>query len=120
MIGNAVALNGIVFFNTNQPSQTADTSCVGNLGIARQYEVRVLDAGAADPQNTGTKVAADRSSIHAGGGYLPSPVHVVVQVENSEGVMVTKEGVISGTEVKTPPTGAIGSRTRRYWYKEID
>ncbi|PKO84904.1 MAG: hypothetical protein CVU17_01640 [Betaproteobacteria bacterium HGW-Betaproteobacteria-11] len=120
VIGNAVALNGIVFFNTNQPSQTADTSCVGNLGIARQYEVRVLDAGAADPQNTGTKVAADRSSIHAGGGYLPSPVHVVVQVENSEGVMVTKEGVISGTEVKTPPTGAIGSRTRRYWYKEID
>lgn len=120
VIGNAVALNGVVFFGTNQPSQTADASCVGNLGIARSYEVAIDNAGAPDPQNTGTKTKEGRSSIHAGGGYLPSPVHVVVQVENSEGVMVTKEGVISGTEVKTPTAGAVGSRTRRFWYKEID
>jgi Tfp pilus tip-associated adhesin PilY1 len=120
VIGNAVALNGIVFFNTNQPSQEADASCVGNLGIARQYQVQMADAGAWDPENTGTKTKSDRSSVHAGGGYLPSPVHVVVQVEDSEGNLVTKEGVISGTEVQTPTTGAIGSRTRRYWYKEID
>jgi len=120
VIGNAVALNGVVFFGTNQPSQTADASCVGNLGIARSYEVSIANAGAPDPQNTGTKTKAGRSSIHAGGGFLPSPVHVVVQVENSEGVMVTKEGVISGTEVKTPTAGAVGSRTRRFWYKEID
>lgn len=120
VIGNAVALNGIIFFNTNQPSQEADTSCVGNLGIARQYQVQISNAGAWDPENTGNKTKTDRSSVHAGGGYLPSPVHVVVQVEDSEGNLVTKEGVISGTEVQTPTTGAIGSRTRRFWYKEID
>jgi hypothetical protein len=41
-------------------------------------------------------------------------------VEDAEGNLVTKEGVISGTAVQTPTTGAIGARTRRFWYKEID
>jgi type IV pilus assembly protein PilY1 len=120
VIGNAVALNGVVFFNTNQPSQTADASCVANLGTAAQYEVAMANGGAPDPDKTGTKTAADRKSIHAGGGYLPSPVHVVVQVPDSTGKMKTVEGVISGTEVKTPTVGAVGSRTRRFWYREID
>ena len=115
VIGNAVALNGIVFFNTNQPSQTADASCVANLGIARQYQLSVADAGAA---NGSTK--EDRSVTHAGGGFLPSPVHVVVQVTDASGNLVTKEGVISGTSVQTPTVGAIGSRIRRFWYKEMD
>lgn len=115
VIGNALALNGIVFFNTNQPSQTADASCQANLGIARQYEIDFTTAGAA----LGT-TAADRATVHPGGGFLPSPVHVVVQVEDASGNLVTKEGVISGTSVQTPTTGAIGTRTRRFWYKEID
>lgn len=112
-IGNAVALNGVVFFNTNQPSQTADSSCVGNLGIARQYQVGVTDS-------TGKLDNSARSSVFPGGGYLPPPVHVVVQVTDGTGTLVTKEGVISGTSVQTPTIGAIGNRTRRYWYKEID
>lgn len=120
VIGNAVALNGVVFFNTNQPSQTEDASCVANLGIAAQYEVSMANGGAPDPDKTGTKTKADRKSVHAGGGYLPSPVHVVVQVADSTGKMKTVEGVISGTEVKTPTVGAVGSRTRRFWYREID
>ena len=120
VIGSVLALNNVVFFGTNQPSQTADASCVGNLGIARSYTVSVTNAGAPDPQNTGTKTKGDRSSIHAGGGFLPSPVHVVVQVPKSTGEVVTVEGVIAGPKVDTPPAGAIGSRTRRFWYKEID
>lgn len=118
VIGNAVALNGVIFFNTNQPSQVEDNSCVGNLGIARQYEINIATAGAAA---TGATTAAGRATVHAGGGYLPSPVHVVVQVTDSAtGQLVTKEGVISGTSVLTPTTGAVGSRTRRFWYKEVD
>lgn len=119
-IGNAVALAGIVLFNTNQPSQTSD-NCASNLGIARQYQVAIQNAGAAmDTDKSGTTTKSDRASVHAGGGYLPSPVHVVVQVTDSTGALVTKEGVISGTSVVTPTTGAIGQRTRRFWYKEID
>lgn len=120
-IGNAVALNGVVFFNTNQPSQTEDSSCVGNLGVARQYQVGVENGLATDYVQGDTVTLADRSTIHPGGGFLPSPVHVVVQVTDPyTGALVTKEGVISGTSVQTPSTGAIGSRTRRFWYKEID
>ncbi len=119
VIGNAVALNGIVFFNTNQPSATT-TDCDANLGIARQYQVTVASGVSPRYQQGGTVTLASRSTVHAGGGFLPSPVHVVVQVENEKGEMVTKEGVISGTSVETPTTGAVGSRTRRFWYKEID
>lgn len=120
-IGNAVALNKVVFFNTNQPSTASGSNCESNLGTARQYKVAVADGTAPkDINSDGTINAADRSKIHAGGGYLPSPVHVVVQVENAEGVLETIEGVISGTEVDQPPGTTLNARTRQYWYKEVD
>ncbi len=119
-IGNAVALNGVVFFNTNQPS-TSSSTCDANLGIARQYKVSVVDATAPkDINGNGAITAADRSIEHAGGGYLPSPVHVVVQVPDSQGNMKTVEGVISGTSVDQPPGVSLNARTRRFWYKEVD
>lgn len=114
-IGNAIALAGVVFFNTNQPSQSSD-NCGNNLGIARQYQVAVADATAVrDVDASGILTVSDRSSVHAGGGYLPSPVHVVVQIDGQ-----IYEGVISGTSVQQPPGTTIGSRSRRYWYREID
>lgn len=114
-IGSAVALNGVVFFNTNQPSQASD-NCISNLGIARQYSMGVSDATATKDQNgDNTLTSSDRSTTHEGGGYLPSPVHVVVEVDNK-----IYEGVISGTSVEQPPGVSIGTRTRRFWYKEMD
>ncbi|MFM1907731.1 MAG: hypothetical protein RLZZ591_1408 [Pseudomonadota bacterium] len=118
-IGNAVSLNGTVFFNTNQPSQVADASCVGNLGIARQYEVAVANATVPNVSPTASVATTDRYVTHAGGGFLPSPVHVVVQLLDSTGKLVTKEGVISGTNVLAPKGTTVGSRTRRFWYKEL-
>lgn len=120
-IGNAIALNKVVFFNTNQPSTASGSTCDSNLGIARQYKVAVAD-GTAPTDITGDGVVgvADRSKVHAGGGYLPSPVHVVVQVPDASGNTVTVEGVISGTEVDAPPGTTLNSRTRQYWYKEVD
>ncbi len=122
-IGNAVALNGVVFFNTNQPNQTEDSSCVGNLGLARQYQVSVTDASVPNLSKdaASTVDTSARFVFHAGGGYLPSPVHVVVRVTDpSTGQLVTKEGVISGTSVQSPTQGALGTRVRRFWYKEVD
>jgi Tfp pilus tip-associated adhesin PilY1 len=119
-IGNAVALNGVVFFNTNQPS-TASSNCESNLGIARQYKVALADATAPSDTNADSVLTAeDRSTVHAGGGYLPSPVHVVVQVLDAEGNLQTVEGVISGTSVEQPPGTSLNARTRAFWYKEID
>src|SRR3989442_4530988 len=48
-------------------------SCGSNLGIARQYLIGFADASATiDLNGTGGITLADRSMIHAGGGYLPS------------------------------------------------
>lgn len=118
VIGNAVALNGTVFFNTNTPeSQDSNsTTCESSLGIARQYQVSVGNASATKDQDaSGSKTRSDRYTTHTGGGYLPSPVHVVVDIGGK-----IYEGVISGTSVQTPTQTPLGTRTRRFWYKEID
>ena len=117
VVGNAISISGTTFFNTNQPSATAGGgTCGSNLGIARQYQVATVDATATSDLNAvGGLTAADRSLIHAGGGYLPSPVHVVVKLGGKP-----VEAVISGIQVSTPPGATLSARLRKYWYKEID
>ena len=117
VVGNALSLAGTTFFNTNQPSASAGgASCGANLGLARQYQVSTADATAIhDVNSSGTINVADRSSIYAGGGYLPPPVHVVVMLDGKP-----VEAVVSGVNV-TPATGAkLQSRLRKYWFKDID
>ncbi|MFT7457712.1 MAG: Tfp pilus tip-associated adhesin PilY1 [Planctomycetota bacterium] len=117
VVGNAVTLNAVTFFNTNQPESTADvTDCSSNLGIARQYKVVFDNATAiADENIDGSTDAADRSNVHAGGGYLPSPVPVVVKIDGKVHV-----GIISGVAVDEPPGTLLDARLRKFWYKEIE
>jgi type IV pilus assembly protein PilY1 len=116
-VGSAVTISGTTFFNTNQPSATAGGgACSSNLGIAREYLVGFADAGATvDLNGLGTLSIANRSTIHAGGGYLPSPVPVVVEIDGKK-----YQAVISGTSVQTPPGLTLEKRTRAFWYKQID
>ncbi|HUG78359.1 MAG TPA: hypothetical protein VML57_12845, partial [Burkholderiales bacterium] len=91
-------------------------ACGSNLGIARQYLVSYVDAAATTDLNAlGTLSIANRSTIHAGGGYLPSPVPVVVEIDGKR-----YQAVISGTSVASPPGLTLDARVRTYWYKEID
>ena len=117
VVGSAVTLNSVTFFNTNQPESTASvTDCSSNLGIARQYKVVFDDATAIADQNIdGSTDAADRSTVHAGGGYLPSPVPVVVEIAGKVHV-----GIISGVAVDEPPGTLLNARLRKFWYKEIE
>jgi Tfp pilus tip-associated adhesin PilY1 len=117
VVGNAVSISGTTFFNTNQPSATAGGgTCGSNLGIARQYQIATADATATSDLNAvGGLTGADRSLIHAGGGYLPSPVHVVVMLGGKP-----VEAVISGVQVSTPPGASLSARLRKFWYKEVD
>jgi type IV pilus assembly protein PilY1 len=117
VVGSAVTIAGTTFFNTNQPSSTAGGgACNSNLGIAREYLVGFADAAATvDLQGLGTLSIANRSTIHAGGGYLPSPVPVVVEIDGKK-----YQAVISGTSVQTPPGLTLEKRTRAFWYKQID
>jgi Tfp pilus tip-associated adhesin PilY1 len=117
VVGNAVTLNSLTFFNTNQPSDSVDASaCASDLGIARQYQVLYTNATViADKNADGSTTAADRGVVKPGGGYLPSPVPVVVEIDG-----VIHEGVISGTSVDQPPGTTLGARLRKFWFKEIE
>lgn len=117
VVSSAVTISGTTFFNTNQPSSTAGGgSCGSNLGIAREYLVGFADAAATiDLNASGTISISDRSTVHAGGGYLPSPVPVVVEIDGKR-----YQAVISGTSVQSPPGLTLEKRTRVYWYKEVD
>ncbi len=117
VVSSATSIAGTVFFNTNQPSSSAGGgACGSNLGIAREYLVGFSDAAATvDLNGTGGTTITDRSTIHAGGGYLPSPVPVVVEIDGKK-----YQAVISGTSVQSPPGITLEKRTRAFWYKQID
>jgi hypothetical protein len=117
VVGNAVTLNNVTFFNTNVPtSQAEDNSCDSDLGVARQYKVLFDTAEAfADQNNTGGIDLVDRYTEHPGGGYLPSPVPVVVEIDGK-----VYEGVISGVAVDKPPGSLLNARLRKFWYKEME
>ena len=94
--------------SSNWPSGWAHDAPHGTLGVP--------DASAtADLNAVGGLTGADRSLVHAGGGYLPSPVHVVVMLGGQP-----VEAVISGVQVSTPAGVTLSSRLRKFWYKEVD
>jgi type IV pilus assembly protein PilY1 len=115
VIGGSVTLAGTTFFNTNQPSSVASATCGSNLGLALQYAVSYEDASATIDSGTAGLTTADRSIRHEGGGYLPSPVPVVVSLGGR-----LHQAVISGTEVRMPPQAKLESRYRFYWYIRRD
>ena len=113
VVGTSTSLAGVTFFNTNQPSPPAPGVCGGNLGIARLYAVGYRDATAAIDNNaSGNLSVSDRNKVHPGGGYPPSPVPVVVSIGGKQ-----YQGVISGTDVQSPPNVKLGARLRTFWYK---
>lgn len=115
VVGGAVTLAGTTFFNTNLPSSTAGGgACGSNLGIAREYQVSFADASAVNDLNPGGGLTVgDRFAVHAGGGYLPTPVPVVVQINGQ-----TVQAVVSGVSVQQAPGATLQSRLRKFWYKE--
>ena len=113
VVTSSITLAGITFFNTNQPSKPAEGVCTSNLGIARDYAVGYKDGTAKiDNDASGQLTASDLSKIHPGGGYPPSPVSVVVEIDGKQ-----HQAVISGTGVQTPPGTELGARIRTYWHK---
>ncbi len=113
VVGGSITLAGTTFFNTNQPSLPAPGVCASNLGIAREYGVGYKDGTAkVDNNSDGVFTASDRSKIRPGGGYPPSPVAALIQISGRQYM-----GVISGTDVQTPPAATLGARVRTYWTK---
>jgi len=110
-VGSTLASGGgVVQFGTNQPSATANLVngvCSPNLGVARQYAVNYLDGTAFN----GTSL----SSKYVGGGFLPSPVLVFVQLGGATGTGSTSAatgigvgGAVSGGQLKVGAGGSTG------------
>ena len=116
-VGAAVAVAGTVFFNTNVPATVAQSQamCTSNLGIARQYAVSVTDATPTLGHFGATGGVIHRYTTYAGGGFLPSPVPVTVQIGGR-----TVQAIISGTSVIPPPGTSLNARVRGFWYREIE
>ena len=113
VVGSATTVSGTVFFNTHQPS--AD-SCASNLGIAREYMVSYKDASATrDLAVGGGLTSSDRYAVHAGGGFLPSPVPVAVRIGGRD-----YRGVVSGPSVREADAPPLGSRLRTFWFRKMD
>ena len=124
-----LAVNGLIFFSTNQPSDPSAT-CAANLGIARAYAVSPF-------------TSESTNNVLSGGGLPPSPVAglVSIKVPDGQGHMISQEerfcigcGVSSlpGTPPSVPgtcagnaalqnctPSVTIPSNLKRtYWYKK--
>jgi type IV pilus assembly protein PilY1 len=114
VVGGATTISGAVFFNTNQPS--TNTPCASNLGIAREYIVSYKDATAMPYLAVGSAYTiATRSSVHAGGGFLPTPVPVTVRISGRN-----YQGVISGPSVREGNPLPLGTRLRTYWFRKME
>ncbi len=113
VVSSAVTLAGNTFFNTNQPILNSTKSCIASLGTARNYIVSYKDARATTELNQSEGLTiGDRWGDVAGGGFPPSPVPVIVEIDGKK-----YQAVVSGTKVLTPPNVQLERRERVYWYR---
>lgn len=124
VVNKALSIGGVVYFGTNQPTNTATTACSSNLGIARGYAIDILNGAA--PCAT-----CSRSTTYVGGGLPPSPVAGVVDIDgikvpfllggskSTGDVNCVGEGcsALGGAKIEINPTGA---RYRMFWYIQND
>jgi Tfp pilus tip-associated adhesin PilY1 len=130
--GPLVPPGGSLVFGTNQPCASGkldangncDTtgtsttlSCTGNLGIARRYSVNYqTGAGQGYTNSQGESV---RSEGVAGGGFLPSPVAGVVNVNGVPYMFVTDNPLSPGGVIPTS-VSVPQKRFRTYWKQELE
>jgi type IV pilus assembly protein PilY1 len=115
VVGGSITVNGATFFNTTEPPPQDGSTCA-NLGTARFYTVSYEDATAVvDKDGTAGLTTADRLGTGAGGGFPPSPVPVIVEINDKKYL-----AVISGPRVDKPGDVDLGARQRVFWYKEME
>jgi type IV pilus assembly protein PilY1 len=121
-VAMATTAAGTVIFNTHEPKDDGITGtegvCTSALGTARQYGISYLDATATNlfEGMPNQYLSGDgRSAKFAGGGFLPAPVPVVVQIDGRY-----FQTVCSGIQCTNPGGLKLQSRVRTYWYRKAD
>lgn len=119
VVGSAITIGGSVFFATNQPKPPEDVDpnvCTGDLGIARIYVVSYKDARSTSELNDIAGLdKRDRSTKTTGGGLLPSPTPVIVDIDGG-----TYQAVCFGPTCLQPPDVVLDQRRRVWWHRCID
>lgn len=130
-VAAATTAAGTVIFNTHQPKEdtvsgtaentgvnAAANQCTSALGWARQYAINYQNAVSMNIFSalpTRFVEAGGRSATFAGGGFLPTPVPVVVQIGGRY-----YQTVISGVQATNPGGLKLQTRLRTYWYRKVD
>jgi type IV pilus assembly protein PilY1 len=115
--GPLVLLSGAMVFGTNQPD-TSDNSCTGNLGIARRYDINYLTGAASANGFVDSEGQPARFEVAEGGGFLPSPVAGVVEIDGQRYMFAIDNPLGSGpipNEVLVEH-----DRFRTYWHEIIE
>ena len=116
VVGSAVTLNNITFFNTNVANPPDLNSCGSNLGDARQYEVNSGTGQAGyDLNGSGGITNTDLYNTLSNAGFLPSPVAVIVTINGKP-----YSTVLSGPNTIGGGPLSVGKKYRTYWHKKID
>jgi type IV pilus assembly protein PilY1 len=122
VVNAAITLFGKVTFSTHQPVQYVAGSCSSDLGTARVYNIRYLNAERANPIDPNAPIPNQRYELLPPLiGLAPNAVVVTTQLDSGEiitasigscGPLCLDEGV--------PPPGLIPvqPRSRVYWYIE--
>ena len=112
VVGTATTAAGFTAINTHTPRNNLDTEC-NNLGDARSYFINYISG--VPPKGE------ERSTILTGGGFIPSPVFVVVDTNTATGgPLKPGAGILLGTRVKNPGGSTFDARYRTYWYEVKD
>ena len=131
-ISSATTAASTVIFNTNQPKQdtvtgssqnvgaNASNQCTSDLGTARQYGINFQNGNSQNifnalPTQYVPTAGLGRYATFAGGGFLPTPVPVVVQIGGKY-----YQTVIAGVQTTNPGGLKLQSRLRTYWYRKTD
>ncbi|MBI2312007.1 MAG: hypothetical protein HYU77_05835 [Betaproteobacteria bacterium] len=122
VVGGSTTLAGATFFGTNLPASAAPGVCTSNLGEARLYAVSFKDASPVlDLNNSGGALTtSDRYAVKAGGGFPPTPIPIVTQLDDGAGGQKKFEVMCTGTQCIQPPAQELEKRYRIYWHMELE
>ncbi|NJD32780.1 MAG: pilus assembly protein PilY [Gammaproteobacteria bacterium] len=113
VVTSAITVYGTTTFSTHTPAVPVAGQCTSNLGTARVYNVRFLNAAAKGNNN--------RGEIVSGGGLPPSPVAGMVTLDDGRTVpFIIGADPDSPLESELPESPSTGTQPRSltYWYIE--
>lgn len=111
VVNAPVVVAGHILFGTNKPDLTNST-CSASLGIATRYDIFF------DTTATGTTSLTVNSDIAPGGGFLPSTVAGVVEIDGKRYLFTTDNPLSPGGPTINPSVPT--NRSRAYWRELLE